>query len=186
MIEIVAAVIAVLFLLCLSLYAFRLSRFRAASCYVSRREDAEIFYINSYVDDGFSSAQKAKAFTKSKAKCQCCGIKTFLGEADTASEYIIGLVFGAREGQLHHVISRKYRGPSVIENAAWLCGKCNIAISDTWTKESERVCVAQGWKVYLTPEERRQPLRSWKEIVASARSKKRGSRARTKFSLLSS
>lgn len=145
------------------------------TCYVSRRELATIYRSAEYIDDGFTKAQKERAYLRAKKKCAVCRCKTFFGEADTRSEYFRGLISGAREGQLHHVVSRKHRGPSIDANAEWLCAPCNVVISDEFTLESEDLCLAQNWKVYLEPEEKNKPLRSWREIVNSRNEKKRNS-----------
>lgn len=150
-------------------------RNRKKNCYVDSREEAKIYRSNEYVDDGFTMAQKKRAYLKARKKCVVCRCKTFFGEANTKNEHFLGLIGGAKEGQLHHIVPRKRRGPSIDVNAEWLCAPCNVAISDEFTCESEGLCLAQGWKVYLDPKEKNNQLRSWREIVDNRNEKKRDS-----------
>lgn len=133
------------------------------SCYVTRKEQADYYKVEStseYADRGFTKAQKEEIYDRAGGECELCGCETFLGEPKSRTDHAKGFLLGAKEGQAHHVIPRELRGMSevvarakwedgTLDNAMWLCVDCNLAISDKWTREAERLCIQQGKTVYL-------------------------------------
>lgn len=141
------------FLIWLLLYSRKLHRARLReSCYVNKKTLATYYRVEDsedYSDRGFMKAQKLELYENANHDCEICGVSTFLGEPNERAEHFKGFVLGTKEGQAHHVIPRELRGASTIENGKWLCVDCNLAISDAWTLEAERLCIKQGKKVFL-------------------------------------
>ncbi len=120
-----------------------------ASIYVDRKEDADFWEGKPEPDKGFTAALKREIYYAANGKCQITGKRVSLGEADNRSEAIQTAFGMMEEGEVDHIISRKWGGPSVKWNGRLVRRKINRDKSGDWTREAEKLCAERGLKVYI-------------------------------------